>query len=66
MFAKVGLTFCQIINNPSKIAQRLLNCSQGSEISPNLVTLDVIDGGRGERERVRGGWAHIGCLQLMW
>ena len=26
-------------NNPSKIAQRLLNCCQSGEISPNLVTL---------------------------
>ena len=39
MFAKVGLKFCQIFYNPSKISQRLLNCCQSSEVSPNLVTL---------------------------
>ena len=41
IFAKVRLTFSQILNKPSKICPRLLKLCQSGEISPNLVTLFV-------------------------
>ena len=43
MFAKVGLQFCQILNKPYKDCQKVLNCRQSGEISPNLVTLQSSD-----------------------
>ena len=40
--AKVGLKFCQILNEPSKNCPRLWRYCQSGEISPNLVTLSKL------------------------
>ena len=43
-FAKIGLIFCQIRNEPSKFVQRLVKFCQSGEILPNLVTLQAATG----------------------